>query len=123
MTRAALGVMAGLGLLLGSCSGPPASDAALCRDVINRLCAAPICAEVTSEIPIIADCGTELTTRTGCATEAFMFKAPLDRDTFLTCRVPIIRNGDNITDLPNCDDVADAFTECPLLVSFLGGSP
>jgi hypothetical protein len=123
MKRSLVLLFCTLGLCLGSCSGPPAPDDALCRDVIHRLCGVPICDAVTTAIPFTGDCQTTLIARTQCGSPGFMFTAPLDRETFLTCRVPILRSGDNVEQLPDCLDVSESFADCPLLVQFLGGTP
>jgi hypothetical protein len=56
-----------------------------------------------------------------------MFPTPppssLDRNTFLTCRTPLLRNGDNVDAAPDCLDVDQMFTSCPAVVTFLGGTP
>jgi hypothetical protein len=110
-------------VVLVSCSGPAASDAALCRDVAHRLCIPPICDEVTTKFAIVGDCETFMVAHAACGDETFMFKPPLDRDTFLNCRLPLLRNGDNVDTAPDCLDVGQTFDACPALVQLYGGTP
>jgi hypothetical protein len=110
---------------LASCSGPAASDAAICRDTIHRLCIAPVCDEVTAAFSVTAaNCEATMLAHAGCASEAFMFTpmfTSIDRGTWLNCRTPLLRNGDSIDVAPDCLDVSDTFIACPGLVQFLGG--
>jgi hypothetical protein len=115
--------LAAVVLLAGCASGPAASDAALCRDVIHRLCITPVCASVTMKLAPTGDCETTLTARTPCGSESFMFSGTLDRATFLDCRLPLLRNGDNVNQPPDCLDVDEMFTNCPAVVQLLGGTP
>ncbi len=108
-------------LLLSGCEGPEAPDAAVCRDVITRLCLGPVCGVVEAQLRVDAmTCEATLTARTGCGSDAFGFAAP-SRAQFLDCRVPLLRQGSSTRVKSSCDDVAQAFTACPELVTFFGG--
>lgn len=114
-------------LFAASCQGPAAEDVALCRDTIQRLCAQPVCDEVTTTlaVPPTADCQATLQARTGCGADDFAFgaaNAPT-RERFLDCRVPLMRNGNTVGTPPACDDVFEAFDRCPDFASFFGGRP
>ena len=63
-------------------------------------------------------CSAQLTTASGCTDESFMF---VDRDAFLSCRLPIIRAGDDVSTVPDCNDVDDMFRGCPSMAKFFGG--
>jgi hypothetical protein len=110
-------------VLFAGCAGPPASDAALCRDVIHRLCLTPVCDSVTAKLKPTGDCETTLTARTPCGDESFMLTGTLDRATFLDCRLPLIRTGDGIDQPPDCLNVDEMFTACPAIIQLLGGTP
>lgn len=115
------GLAAVLAVGVSACAGPPASDAEVCRDVIARLCAMPRCAEVdVLKVPTNADCTATLTSRTGCIDDAFEFQ---NRSAFLSCRLPLIRNGLEIGTAPSCLDVDETFRNCPSMVTFFGGTP
>lgn len=103
-----------------ACSGPPASDAALCRDVITRLCAAR-CPDADLKLKLTgaSDCVATLTGRTGCSDDGFMFQS---RSAFVSCRLPIVRASDAVTAVPDCDDVDDMFRLCPSMVDFFNGA-
>lgn len=110
-----------LGLLLagGACSGPPASDAALCRDVAHRICISG-CGTAYNLLGLVPDantCDAELLARTRCDDETFMFES---RANFLSCRLPIIRSGDDRESRPSCDEVDDMFRTCPSMLAFYG---
>jgi hypothetical protein len=105
-----------------ACGGPAASDAAICRDVIVRLCDEPRCAEVDSALNPGSDCQQALTQRSGCGDDAFTFSLPT-RARFLECRVPLLRQNARAAVSPGCDNVQEAFTNCPDLVRFFGGTP
>lgn len=108
--------------LLG-CVGSPAPDAALCRDVIHRLCHAPRCAVVDAAFPYEAQCEESLQTRSGCAAEDFSFTTP-SRARVLECRLPLVRVGTGVEQKPSCDDVAETIERCDDLVLFLNeGAP
>ena len=102
--------------VLMACSGPPASDAALCRDVAHRICISQ-CGNAYNSLGLqgVADCDGELQRRTRCDTEDFMFA---DRGNFLSCRLPILRAGDNVEQAADCNDVDDMFRGCPSMLTF-----
>ena len=107
--------------LLLACSGPDAPDYAVCQDFIHRICLAPRCSIVDQTLGVGDDCEATLTTRTGCSKADFQFTTP-SRTRFLSCREPLLRNGDGRDDAPTCQDVSDALA-CQDVVTFLGGSP
>jgi hypothetical protein len=103
-----------------ACSGPPASDAALCRDVAHRICISG-CGEIYNQLNLVPDattCEGTLLTRTGCSDESFKFAS---RDNFLSCRQPIIRAGDNVETIADCNDIDDMFRGCPTVLTFYKG--
>jgi hypothetical protein len=109
-----------LGLVLWtSCYGPPASDAAVCRDVITRLCVSR-CPAADQRLGLnpMSDCTAQLTTASGCIDDNFKFE---NRDAFLSCRLPLIRAGDDVAAIPDCNDVDDMFRGCPTMAQFFGG--
>jgi hypothetical protein len=106
--------------LLGGCVGPEAPDGALCQDVVTRVCHAPRCAEVESRYGVGEDCDQALLARTGCAQEGFAFPAGF-RDRLLSCRLMLLREGDEAARHPGCDNVTDFLTLCPDVAGFLGG--
>jgi hypothetical protein len=113
-----------LGLLVvaAGCSGPAASDAALCQDVLHRLCLAPVCPIVATQLAVDSDCEETLLARTGCGDPGFVFTAPT-RDRWLSCRAPLVRDGDHTDDQPTCDEVEETLS-CPDVEQFLnGGTP
>lgn len=101
-----------LALLIG-CSGPPATDGALCRDVAHRICISQ-CGSAFNVLGLqgVADCDGTLIARAGCAGDDFMF---VDRGAFLSCRLPILRSGDDVEQVADCNDIDDAFRGCPSL--------
>ena len=103
-----------------SCVGPPAPDAALCQDVIHRLCLGPRCAEVDAALAVGDSCEQTLLSRTGCAAEDFAFASP-SRAQVLECRLPLLRSGIGADQHPSCDDVAETVETCGDLIRFLGG--
>jgi hypothetical protein len=107
-------------LLLLSCQGPDAPDAAVCRDYIHRLCAPTVCAQVMPLITAATSCETTLQTGSGCITDDFVFTTPT-RARFLTCRLPLLRAGENSEAHPNCDDIAESFDRCPDVVRMIQG--
>lgn len=110
-------------LVLLSCSGPAAPDVAICRDVITRVCMAPLCESVPARLAVDAgSCEVTLLARSGCSDEAFTFSMP-SRVEVLDCRVPLLRQGAAQKTHPSCADVAEVFTDCPQVVRFLGGTP
>lgn len=112
-----------LAAALCACSGPPAPDAALCRDVVSRLCLGPICSAVDVKLAPQDSCAADLTARAGCDDDELTLAAPLDRNRFLECRIPLLRNGTSQLAHPGCDNVAEALGACPDLVRFFGGTP
>ena len=105
--------------LMSGCSGPAASDAAVCRDVIHRLCISE-CGEAYNQLGLskLESCEPTLLQRTRCGDENFMFE---QRDIFLSCRLPLLRAGDGVNSKSDCSDVDDFFRACPSMVQFLGG--
>jgi hypothetical protein len=100
------------------CVGSPAPDAALCRDVIHRLCRTPRCAVVDAAFPYGDACEESLQVRSGCAAEDFTFTSPT-RDRVLECRLPLVRVGTGVEQKPVCDDVAEALERCGDVTQFL----
>ena len=116
-------------LLLAACSGPPAPDAVLCRDVIHRLCFGPVCGVVStqlgvtsSQLGVTPECETKLLANTGCASDEFAFTTPT-RAHFLSCRGPLVQVSASTEVPPLCDSVGEMFSNCPDVVHFLGGTP
>lgn len=112
-----------LSLLLVGCMGPPAPDAELCRDVIDRLCATPVCpsAQVRFNLPEM-DCAATVQQRTGCFDIDFAFTTP-SRARVLECRLPLVRESSARLAHPSCEDIDETIRICPDLVRFLGGTP
>jgi hypothetical protein len=108
--------------LAAGCSGPPAPDAAICQDVIHRICLAPRCPSVSTALNVGDACEAQLLSRTGCGNEDFTFTEPT-RQQVLQCRVPLLRNGNGPEQHPSCPDVEEMFDNCGGLVSFLRGAP
>lgn len=105
-----------------ACVGPPAPDAELCRDVIERLCAPPACSIASTRLGLPAEgCVTELVKRTGCDDPGFTFTTP-SRERVLDCRLPLVRESIVRGAHPSCDYVDESFRNCPDLVNFLGGA-
>ena len=99
---------------------PPAPDAAVCQDFIQRICILPLCPDVANDLNPQGDCETTLLAQTGCGDPNFTFTTP-SRDLFLSCRLPLLRAGSSADTHPNCDDVFDTFSTCPDVVAFLNG--
>ncbi len=115
--------MAPVLFLLCACVGPPAPDVELCRDVITRLCAEPVCSGVTAKLNTPAmGCEAELQRRSGCDVAEFAFTTPT-RDRVLECRLPLVRESNLVVAHPPCEYVDETFRNCPDLVGFLGGTP
>jgi hypothetical protein len=111
-----------LSALLAGCVGPPAPDAALCRDVITRLCLGPVCPTTQSSLSLPADgCEATLLERTGCGSDEFAFTRP-DRARVLECRRPLVRVSSSTFVKAPCPDVDAFFATCPDLTTFLSGS-
>jgi len=112
-------------LVTVACQGPEATDVALCRDYVHRICLPDICPAVVPIFTAGTDCETDLLAKSGCSSDNFTFSTP-SRDTFLNCRLAVIRAGDNVEQHPDCDDVSESFTTCPqveAMFSVDGGSP
>lgn len=109
-----------LTFLLG-CTGPEAPDAALCQDVIHRMCLARTCAGVNDVLALgSGDCQPTLEERTGCGAEDFTFSEP-SRERILDCRLPLVRQSTDPARPPACEDVAEVVHTCPDVINFLGG--
>ena len=106
--------------LLSACAGPAAEDAAVCQDLVTRLCLQP-CAAVTQTLAPGDACRETLLSRTGCGDAEFAFSTP-SRGRFLECRAPLLRLSERVDVAPRCEDVSEVFSNCPDLVSFLKGS-
>lgn len=104
-----------------ACSGPPAPDAALCQDVISRVCLARTCAGVSEQLALgNNDCQGLLLQRTGCGDDAFAFTEP-SRERFLSCRQPLVKRSTDPGKAPTCEEVGAVMTDCPDVIDFLGG--
>ncbi len=106
--------------LLCACSGPPAPDAALCEDVVTRLCLARTCSGLNEALAPGNDCRATLLERTGCGAEEFTFSEP-SRERVLACRAPLVRRGVNPELAPTCEEVAEVQHGCADVVQFFGG--
>lgn len=106
--------------LASACAGPEAPDAALCTDLIQRLCAEPVCEAVPEVLPFGGDCEVALRDRTGCDDPGFRFTQPT-RARVLECRAPLLRSGSEVGQHPACADVEESLSRCPDLVGFLNG--
>jgi hypothetical protein len=104
-----------------ACTGPVAPDAAVCRDLIHRVCIPPKCSSTaTLNLDGGSACETVLQSRTGCDSDDFAFSAPA-RDRVLECRVPLLRAGKDPEQHPDCLDVDSMITDCPDVTRFLQG--
>lgn len=121
--RAWLTGMFGAVAITAGCSGPPAPDAAICRDVIHRLCLPARCSVVTFTLAVGDTCEADLLERTRCHQDDFTFQEPLTRDRVLECRLALLRSGLDLEQHPLCTDVSDMIEICPDVTAFLGGSP
>lgn len=101
-----------------ACVGPPAPDAAVCQDVIDRLCKAPLCQAMGSVADAGTACEDTLLARTGCGTDDFAF-AGLPRERFLQCRAILLRAGQATGAHPACRDVDAMFFLCGDVEAFL----
>lgn len=108
-------------VLAAGCNGPEATDAVLCQDVIQRLCAGPRCGVVEQRLGVGDDCDATLIARTGCAENDFSFTAP-SRNRWLECRIPLVRQSTLRTAAPGCDNVSEALASCPDVEAFLKGT-
>lgn len=109
-----------IGLVLSGCVGQPAPDVEVCRDFVHRLCIPAVCPEVSSLVPAGKSCELKLLETTGCALETFAFKSPT-RDRFLSCRMALLKAGENSEQHPDCADVSASFAQCPEVVRMLQG--
>nr|WP_217439273.1 MULTISPECIES: hypothetical protein [unclassified Myxococcus] len=105
---------------LTACSGPEAPDAAVCRDVVNRLCETSACPGVAEQLAVDTRCEATLLERTGCGSEDFTFSVPT-RERVLDCRVPLIREGTTPGRTPTCGDSARFLVDCPDVTTFFRG--
>ncbi|MFP2907155.1 hypothetical protein ACLESD_19320 [Pyxidicoccus sp. 3LFB2] len=96
---------------LSACSGPAAPDAAVCQDVVTRLCQTASCPGVGAQLAPGLDCQFSLQERSGCGAEEFTFTSP-SRERFLDCRELLLRNGTSTERPPACEDVARFFVQC-----------
>lgn len=116
MVRAVLRAM--VVLLMVGCAGPEAPDGALCRDVVTRLCAPPLCTEALRSLSVEEKtCEATLLQRTGCDAAEFTFTQP-SRARVVECRVPLLRQGASQRAKVSCADVAEVFTDCPDFEAF-----
>jgi hypothetical protein len=111
-------------LAASACVGPPAPDAAVCRDMIHRICIPPKCSS-TAALGLDAgsgnaSCEATLQARTGCDSDDFAFTTP-SRDRVLECRVPLLHAGKDPEQHPDCLDVDQLITECQDVTRFLQG--
>ncbi len=104
-----------------ACQGAEAPDAAVCRDVLQRLCLARACEGTPASVPQTDDCEATLLARTGCGSEDFSFGSPApSRERMLDCRSLLVREtGVSPGVAPTCADVAETFTQCPELGTFV----
>ncbi|WP_284664850.1 hypothetical protein [Myxococcus sp. SDU36] len=107
-----------------ACSGPDAPDAAVCRDVVVRLCqsaAAYSCVAVQLDLGL--SCEATLLQRTGCEDDAFTFASPT-RERVLECREVLLSRGTSTDHPPACADATRFLTGCPDVAGFFrGGRP
>lgn len=123
MLHRSVRVAAFLPVFFLSCVGPPAPDHELCRDVIGRLCAQPVCSTALLRLNLPdTSCEAALEARTGCGSPDFTFSTPT-RARVLECRLPLVRESNNRAAKPACDYVDETLRNCPDLVVFLGGTP
>lgn len=104
------------------CLGPEAPDPAVCRDVIHRICIAPVCDPQVPPLftPPTSNCEPTLLMKSGCGSEDFVFTSPT-RERFLSCRLPLLRTSGNPEAHPDCLEVAETFDRCPDVVRMLQG--
>ncbi|MCY1016709.1 hypothetical protein [Pyxidicoccus sp. MSG2] len=110
---------------LTACSGPSAPDAAVCQDVVNRLCQTATCPGVGPQLAPGSDCQFSLEERTGCGAEDFAFTAP-SRERFLDCRELLLSNGTTTETPTSCDDAVRFLNQCQDVAGFFreeGGQP
>lgn len=108
-------------VLLAGCVGPAASDAELCRDVITRLCQAPLCDEAQRSLSVDAGvCEETLLAQTGCGAAEFSFSTP-SRQRVLECRAPMALESSARSAKPTCGAVSEVL-RCLDLLAFLKGA-
>jgi hypothetical protein len=118
-----LRILAPLVCCLSACSGPDAPDAAVCRDVITRLCQTATCPGVGAQLAPGLDCELSLQERTGCGADGFTFTSP-SRERVLTCREQLLRNGESTEKPPACEDTTRFLSDCEDVAGiFLEGRP
>nr|WP_246357828.1 hypothetical protein [Pyxidicoccus fallax] len=105
---------------MAACSGPEAPDAAVCRDVITRLCQTSFCPGVSEQIRPGLDCDATLLERTGCGAEDFTFSTP-SRERFLSCREPLLNQGISTETPPACTDTLRFLAGCEDVTDFFQG--
>jgi hypothetical protein len=110
---------------LTACSGPPAPDAAVCQDVVNRLCQTAACPGVGEQLAPGLDCEFTLLERTGCRAEDFTFAEP-SRERVLDCRELLLTDATSMMSPPSCGDTLRFFNQCQDVAGFFreqGGQP
>lgn len=108
-----------MGAVLAACVGPPAPDAAICRDLVHRICLPPRCSSM-AVLNAETNCEQTLLLRTGCDSDDFTFTAPA-RDRVLECRIGLLHAGKEPETHPDCLDVDQLLLECPDVTRFLQG--
>lgn len=117
MRSLALGMLA----CLFACAGPSAPDAALCQDVVSRVCLARSCPGLNEQLSLgNNDCEPTLLSRTGCEAEDFAFTEP-GRERVISCRLPLVKRSTDPNRAPTCEEVGELVRDCPDVVDFLGG--
>lgn len=110
-------------LLASACQGPQADDAAICNDVIRRVCSSPLCDGLNERLALGGNgCVDVVTARAGCNAEGFAWgdNDRPSRDRVLECRLPLIRSGDSVTNAPACTDIDEMFDRCADIERLLG---
>jgi hypothetical protein len=120
--RAWLTGMLGAAIAAG-CSGPPAPDGEICKDVIHRLCLPELCPAAVVALGVGANCEADLLARTRCYADDYAFPESLGRERVLDCRRPLLREGLELERHPACQDVADVMDFCPDVVAWLTETP
>lgn len=109
-------------LFVAACQGPAADDAAICTDVVRRVCSEPLCETMQQRLDVGRACVETLSLRAGCDTENFSFgeENRPDRARVLECRLPLIRSGDAVGNAPACGDIDEMLDRCPDIERYLG---